>query len=327
MNSITKLSSLLILLGLYACQPTNNKNISFYHWKSEANSSDVIHTTLQQNHTSTIFMHYFDVEMYNNNVRPTYVLSKVDTLYKSYTIVPVVFITNKAIQEANVNTLSSRISQLIDQISQHHFNKTIKNIQIDCDWTQSTRAKYFSLIEKLQEHYEINVTIRLHQIKFQQKTGIPPVSRGTLMLYNVGDLKNIKQNSILEADIVKQYINSSSSYPLELDIALPLFSQTVIKNNNNQVRIINGTHKKEMDEASAYFKPLDTYLYQVKKDTLYKGFYLSNGYTIKLEHSNKDQIIAAYHVIKQSQINHKNIIFYHLDDNNLQSINSIIKEL
>jgi hypothetical protein len=272
-------------------------------------------------------MHYFDVEMHNDKVRPVYVLSKVDDIYKNYNIIPVVFITNKAIQEANMNSLSNKISELIDQISQHHFSKTLKDIQIDCDWTQSTRNKYFSLIDKLQEKYNINVTIRLHQIKFQQKTGIPPVSRGTLMLYNIGDLKNQKQNSILQADIVEQYINSSSSYPLELDIALPLFSQTVIKNNNNQIRIINGTNKTAMNEASDYFKQIDTNIYQVKKDTLYKGLYLSSGYTIKLEHSDKDQIINSYHHIEQSKLNCNDIIFYHLDDTNLESLTDITKQL
>ncbi len=327
MKYIIILSYLIGLLSLYSCQPTGNKNIAFYHWKSEADSSLIIHNALTQNHTSKIFMHYFDVEIHNNKVRPVYVLSKIDNIYKNYTIIPVVFITNKAIKEANINSLSDKISELIDQISQHHFSKTLKDIQIDCDWTQSTRNKYFSLINKLQEKYNINVTIRLHQIKFQHKTGIPPVARGTLMLYNIGDLKNESQNSILQANIVEQYINSSSSYPLELDIALPLFSQTVIKNNSNQIRIINGTNKKEMNKATDYFKQIDTNIYRVKKDTLYKGLYLSSGYTIKLEHSDEDQIINSYHLIQQSKINCNDIIFYHLDDKNLASLSQIIKQL
>jgi len=74
----------------------------------------------------------------------------------------------------------------------------------------------------LKKDFNVTATIRLHQIKFKDKTGIPPVDQGVLMAYNIGELKNNKQNSILEANIVKQYINKNTEYPLKLKLALDI---------------------------------------------------------------------------------------------------------
>ena len=102
---------------------------------------------------------------------------------------------------------------------------------------------------------------------------------GALMLYNVGELKNLNENSILDSDVVAQYINNSSTYPLELSIALPLFSQTVIINNENKVKLSSATEKTVL-ENDIHFEMKNKNLYEVKKDTLYKGFYLNKGFQI-----------------------------------------------
>ena len=39
-----------------------------------------------------------------------------------------------------------QIQKLIDQISWHHFREKRRKIQIDCDWTESTRDDFFKLI-------------------------------------------------------------------------------------------------------------------------------------------------------------------------------------
>jgi len=183
------------------------------------------------------------------------------------------------------------------------------------------------LIKLLDQKYKINVTIRLHQIKFKDKTGVPPANKGTLMLYNVGELANEDENSLLETRIVKEYINNSSKYPLTLDVALPLYSQTVLINNHGNIRLINDNCKNELLEDSFHFKQLKDNLFTVENDTLFKGFYLSKGFKIKIEELTEDEIINSYKVIENSKLKTANIIFYHLDDKVLNNLNKIIEKL
>jgi hypothetical protein len=302
---------------------SRNKKINFYYWKTNASLNDVYKKTIESLHTQKIYLHYFDVEKkgISNRIIPTYVLKKVSKSFKKFEIVPVIYITNAVFKSTSFSSekLSNRIEKLINQISQKHFNKKIKTIQIDCDWSQTTKNAYFDLLEKMKANFDINVTIRLHQIKFQNKTGIPPVKNGTLMLYNMGDLKNRKQNSIIQSNIVKQYVNDQTKYPLNLNLGLPLFSQTIVFNEQDKIKIIKNTEPNIL-EKDQHFKKIDTINFEVVQDTLYKGFFLSKGYNLKLEKYNQDEIINSYNIIKKSQLQIDEIIFYHLDEKILQNV-------
>ena len=332
-----KVLVVLIVLSMSSCANNieTNKNISFYHWKSKALFNQSYKKAFSTTKSNKLYLHYFDVESLakpswnDGGIFPTYVLKYVSKDFRDLEIVPVVYITNSVFKEQiEVSELSDRIKKLINQISEAHFKKEIKQIQVDCDWTESTRAAYFELINELQKSFEIDVTIRLHQIKFKDKTGVPPVKSGTLMLYNVGDLKNQQQNSILEASIVKQYVNAKTDYPLPLNLGLPLFSQTVIKNNNNEIKIINNSERDVLKQDD-HFKIMDDLNLMVVKDTLYKGFFLSKGFSLKFEEINETAIIESYKIIKNSKLNVDEIIFYHLDEKSLSNINltQILKNL
>jgi len=131
----------------------------------------------------------------DSGVYPISVLTTVSDDIKKLEIIPVVFIVNKVLKEhPNINRLSKQIGDLIEEMHLQHFNTTPTEVQIDCDWTGSTKAVYFELLELLQKRFDLSVTIRLHQLKYQNKTGIPPVEKGVLMVYNVGDLDNFEQN-------------------------------------------------------------------------------------------------------------------------------------
>jgi len=62
---------------------------------------------------------------------------------------------------------------------------------------------------------------------------------------------------------------------------------------------------------------------------LFKGFYLSPGYQIKIEKPTEEEIIASYEIVKNSKLEISDLIFYHLDDKVVKSIdiNKIIKEI
>lgn len=316
---------ILFLVSISCSEEKNSKNeIAFYHWKAKAEYTKSYDKAIKITDANTIYMHYFDIESLkepswrNDGIYPTYVLKSVDKAYKKLNIIPVVYIANNVFktEELDVPDLANRITKLIDQISLKQFKKKIEQVQIDCDWTMTTKSDYFSLLKALKNKYDLGVTIRLHQIKFQNKTGIPPVNKGTLMLYNMGDLKNNDQNSILESAIVGQYINEETTFPLELKIALPLFSQTVVTNNNNKIKLIKNTHRTVW-ENDPHFKQINPTNFKLVKDTLYKGFYLAKGYNLKLEDVKQSEISASYGIIKESKLNTNGIIFYHLDDSSL----------
>ena len=222
-----------------------------------------------------------------------------------------------------------QIYTLTNQITKTHFNNIPEEIQIDCDWTESTQHKYFELISKIKTYYKsVSTTIRLHQIKYQARTGIPPSDKGVLMLYNIGNLKNMNQNSILDSKVVAKYINKNTNYPLALELALPLFSQTVIKNNHDNIKLVKGIDKQALANDT-YFSRVSNNMLNVKKDTLYHGFYLMEGFQLKLERVSEEQVISSYNIIKSSQLSLSKTIFYHLDDQSLESIDykKIIKQL
>ena len=314
------------MLLSFSCseEDISKDEIAFYHWKAKADFTKSYSEAIQATDANTIYMHYFDIESIkepswrDDGIYPTYVLKSVDEAYQKLNIIPVVYIDNRILKtdKLDITNLADRITKLIDQISTKHFQKKIQQVQIDCDWTMTTKSDYFSLLNALKSKYDLDVTIRLHQIKFQDKTGVPPVNKATLMLYNMGDLKNNGQNSILESSIVEQYINEESTFPLKLKIALPLFAQTVVTNNNKKIKLIRNTHRTVL-ENDLHFKQINSTNFEVVKDTLYKGFYLSKGYNLKLENVEQAEITASYDMIKQSKLNTDGIIFYHLDDRSL----------
>lgn len=326
---------LLSLLFISCTDKKESKNIAFYHWKAKATYNEAYKNALNSAKTKTIYLHYFDLKLLNKNdwkndgIYPVYLLREVDKVYRDFEIIPVIYITNQVFKnKIDIEGLVNRTTKLIHQISEKQFQKKITTIQIDCDWTQSTRHAYFEFLKLLSNEFEISTTIRLHQIKFKDKTGVPPVKSGTLMLYNMGDLKNQQQNSILENNIVKQYINAETKYPLQLNLGLPLFSQTIVTNNTDKIKIIKNTERSVL-ENDTHFKKVDKMNFSILKDTLYKGFYLSKGYNLKLEELSENEIIASYKTIKNSKLTINDIIFYHLDENALKSLNlnKIINQL
>ena len=130
---------------------------------------------------------------------------------------------------------------------------TTKEIQLDCDWTKTTREKYFNLIEQMKQLTEINkieitTTIRLHQVKFFNKTGVPPIKRGMLMFYNMSDVSdNRTRNSIYDEGLAKKYLINFDKYPLDLDVVLPAFSWSCWFRNGKLKNLINNIKAKDLD--------------------------------------------------------------------------------
>jgi hypothetical protein len=160
----------------------------------------------------------------------------------------------------------------------------------------------------------LSVTIRLHQVKYPQKTGLPPADRGVLMCYNVGKLDGSNtQNSILDLDIVRGYAPALATYPLPLDLALPAFAWGVLKRDGRVLKLLNEVSQKSFQNPD--FEPITSNTWRVKKARYYSGTYLYEGDEIRLEQISQDLLQKATQELGQYfQGKRYTLLLYHLHE-------------
>ena len=151
---------LVLLLFLVSCkqqeQPVPPKKIAraFYFWKSVFKLTDYEKSIVDSLHVSTLYLKFFDVEWNEINKQPNPVaqlrVAEKDYLQK-VNVVPTVFITNESILKIDSSqsiSLAEKIYKLVHEIAAINKIININELQIDCDWTESTRDKYFSILKK-----------------------------------------------------------------------------------------------------------------------------------------------------------------------------------
>ena len=318
------ISIILMFSSLNFCckakRETRQIERSFYYWKSVFNLSTFEKQTMATLGVNTLYLKFFDVDWDEESrlAKPVAKIRIEDSAYRNYNVIPTVFITNSCIQKISslqVNELAENIQKLLKEIIFSHNFNNIPEIQFDCDWTESTKEKYFALLNNfkaLKPGAKISATIRLHQIKFIAKTGVPPVDRGLLMCYNMGNLKNpATDNSILETREMKKYISGLSNYPLPLDIALPLFDWQVLYRNNIYTGLIQNLPETVFSNS---FSEKKGNRYLLLKDTLLHGYDLRKGDMIRNEQTDITEVLAAANEIsKQLKNTRPRVSLYHLD--------------
>jgi hypothetical protein len=330
-----------IAMALPSCQGQVIKDAgpAFYYWKTTLQFDTADAGLADQMRSQHFFLRYFDVDWsagYATAV-PTGVLEISDTRgWDKKTVTPTVYITNRTftqIKEQDILVLASKVARKIAQINEdlesrifnysyynrfperltweersdiidslkRDWSKKIVEIQIDCDWTLSTRDKYFTFLKSLQESapdFAITSTLRLHQYRDRKTMGIPPVKKVMLMCYNTGDPKKMSEsNAILDANIVKQYLKGKK-YPLEMELALPQF--------NWGAWYRAGVFQGLLRDLSPSTPGTETYLqkeednqYRVKQDTVIRQDYLREGDLIRMDGNTPEQMQETLKVIKE----------------------------
>jgi hypothetical protein len=137
----------------------------------------------------------------------------------------------------------------------------VRELQIDCDWTDLTRAAFFDFVTELRVlvHREgalLSATIRLHQVKYRERTGVPPVDRGMLMFYNMGGITaDADTRSIFDRARAESYLARLPEYPLPLDAALPIWSWTVHTRGDRVVGLLQSTDPAELVDPTYASSP------------------------------------------------------------------------
>ncbi|MFX4209234.1 hypothetical protein ACOL28_03435 [Aliarcobacter butzleri] len=309
MKKIVILISLILVFALivfnYNKTQTKDIQISFYSWE---NSFE------EQNINEKLYIKVLDV-----NFSTKLELLKTNIKETPKDFIPVIYITNETMKNVDYSLLSKAI---LETLKNYKFDE----IQIDCDWSLSTRSNYFNLLEDLKEKLNktISATIRLHQIKYYTKTGIPPVDYGVLMYYNMSNIGDFNtKNSILDNEIAKKYHYNFDVYPLKLKLALPLYSQAIQFREEKAISLFEGVEEKDFNND---FEKLENNRYKVLNSHYFKGRYIYKDDIFRLENSNEQDIkIALKDFLDLSKNRYDEVIFYTLKYKNKYDLNNLIK--
>jgi len=314
-----------VFLYTVSCSNNSNKEISrgVYFWKTNFSLSTAELNWLKETEIQKLYVRFFDVD-WNPNINKAVPVGDVTIETKKIDgveIIPVIFITNRTLTnlpDSLISELSNNIYKKIVAKLSLFENPTTKEIQLDCDWTETTREKYFNLIEQIKQLTEINkieitTTIRLHQVKFFSKTGVPPIKRGMLMFYNMSDVSDMKtRNSIYDEVLAKKYLINFDKYPLDLDVVMPAFSWACWFRNGKLKNLINDVKAKDIEENLNFVKE-DKNIFRVTKEISLKGNYILPGDYLRTEETDFNMTLGAAELIASHIKNKKiNVSIYHL---------------
>ena len=221
---------------------------SIYYWKTtfEVDSTEL--DFLKRHDIQRIYLRMFDVAVERDFLnRVPEIVPIATTRFLSappndIEIVPVAYITIDALRAmaGREQEFASLIVERLLAMASYNKCGEIHEIQLDCDWTASTKSSYHYLCQLVKETItpmcvKLSVTIRLHQLQ----ESAPPADKGVLMLYNTGALKNPETlNSILHIDDAKPYIKPTK-YQIPLDYVYPTFGWSVKFEDDRFVSIVS----------------------------------------------------------------------------------------
>jgi len=313
---------LLCCAGLFTACKHSDKPISFYYWKTRFQPGDTEKSALGYNEVNTLYVRYFDIDFEPAAATPMPVSPiQLDASIKPYRVVPVIFIKNRTFERLDTSMVSWLAKNTLIMVTAINRTQRVAptEIQFDCDWTERTRDKYFEFLRACQamSGKNISATIRLHQIKYKERTGIPPVDYGVLMYYNMSAINGNALNSIYDKSVAARYNSYIKSYPLPLDVALPIFSWGLTVRNGKVVELLNKIDRAALQNDSNITR-VDNNRFLVKQACFKSGYYFKQNDEIKMEQvSEADLVEIAQQVKKNDNRRIGKLIFYDLDSNNL----------
>jgi hypothetical protein len=316
------LTVILTSLAFLSCNKKQIVNTSFYYWKTVYHNNTSEMQRFNALHCRKIYLRIMDVDASDKGPIPVSSISFKSPIPDSVEVIPVVFIVNnvlKAQSNQQLNDLAAKIVRYATGKLKQADKQNFKEIQIDCDWTKTTRDQYFYLLTKIKANpaladKKLSTTLRLHQLKNQISSGIPPVDRVMLMCYNMGNLRKYgDQNSILEQGELEKYVGKNLSiYPMPVDVGLPLFTWAVVFRQKQYAGIAKRLDQNQLLQT-ANFNSIGNNLYLLNKDLPALG--LKRNDEVRWERLTPEQLKdAAQYIAGFIQSNPVNIIYFHLDE-------------
>ena len=311
-HRLTKFATIgLMLMAAVACsatqgggspkkeklEPTN----AIYHWKGVYNPSAEERAFMESHAIGRLYIRLFDIAAEYNAVEQRMEAVPIATtrfdaaVPYDVEVVPVTYITVEGLRQMEDYEAyyAGVIVERMMAMASYNELGDIKEIQYDCDWTESTRHIFFALCQETcdmlhERGMKLSVTVRLHQMREEA----PMADRGVLMLYNTGSLRSAKtRNSILDISDIEPYLRKRN-YPFPLDYAYPTFGWGVVFNEGRFSHLV----------------------------TNYDGVELGEGETMRVERPTTEEILEVKRrVTKAFGKPHQANIIYHLDSNQLNN--------
>jgi hypothetical protein len=320
----------LLIFLLVSCGKNEQPQISFYYWKTILKFSKNENEILSKNAVQKLYVRYFDIGLHSDTKEPIPISPiRFQENVSNFNIVPVIFIQNKVMLQPNldVESLAKKTISFVDQINAKN-RIECNEIQIDCDWTLSSKDNYLKFIERFKKlsHKKLSATIRLHQVKYFRKTKIPNVDSGVLMYYNMGSIAPDSLNSIYDQKIAEKYLKSLKKYPLHLDIALPIYSWAVHIRNEKVIGLRSKLYVSEL-KKDKNFEQVSPIFFIVKHSNYKNGVFYEENDLLKIESISTDNLKQMANELNENLAQSpKEIIFYDLDQFNLKNYEKNIFE-
>ncbi len=270
------------------CNKSNEVHSAVYYWQSNFELDEPKLNYLKNSDINRIYLRMFDITWNRQYLKskPEAVVRFGSEFPKHIELVPVIYIANDVFrQEKNIDELAKNLSHLLLSISDNN-QLVFSEIQIDCDWTIATKEKFFNFLKLLCNYYPdkvLSATIRLHQVKYPEKTGVPPVDRGMLMFYNIGNIDSLNNsNSIFNESDAKKYINSVHQYALPLDVALPAYSWAIHFRNGKVKGLLNDMTHDVFRQCGA-FTSINEMYWKADSSFFFKSNYFITDDVVKVE--------------------------------------------
>lgn len=296
---------ILLLALLCSCEspPHGPLQTTFYHWETELAPDSKARALLAVHGCDRLYVKAFDVAWSGGRAEPAAEVLLANTT-ELPELVPVVFITNEVFlrqPEDELSTLANDVAGLVEEL----FGTGFGELQIDCDWTARTQVQYFAFLTAMQARLgnsrRLTCTVRLHQYRDAKGQGTPPVSRATLMAYNVGDLNQWETgNSIIDTNVLKTYLAGAPAYPLDLDLAVAAYDWAAVYRREKLAYLINEPDLTELSDT-ARFQTLDDVglRYRVTRSTYLDGIYLYEGDLLRREIAPPEQTEAQAALLRR----------------------------
>lgn len=264
---------------------------AFYYWRTVFQLSEAERRALAEHRIERIYLRMFDIAWQDERVElvgkvapgddATRAQLPLDERGAPLELVPVVFVRVEVLRQLSDEARAELAGELWREVKARaeRLGFAPRELQLDCDWTDGTREAFFALTRevKRQSGLTLSATIRLHQVKYRERTGVPPVERGMLMFYNMGKITaEAGSRSIFDPEAASRYVSRVGEYPLPLDVALPIWSWTVHVRDGQVLDVLQSTDPAEL-EGVAFLKPLGGGRYAATQTAFFRGALLREG--------------------------------------------------
>jgi hypothetical protein len=298
---------------------------AFYFWRTRFELSAPERDALARLHANRLYLRFFDIAWQGEPV-PVGEVTLAERPPPGVEVVPVLYVANAIFQRpVDPEALAEKAWARARGLARNG-GFDFREIQLDCDWSDSTRDAYFAFARTMRRlaadsGVRVSATIRLHQVKYRQRTGVPPVDRGMLMFYNVGRLEaDPARSSVFNLEDAERYTATLDTYPLPLDAVLPIFSWAIHSRAGSVVGLMEKPESAALDAAPALRRTSADH-YAAQSSGFFNGSYLREGDQLAIESVPADRLRQAALALRGRLRSDSNftVAFFDLDERNLHA--------